>query len=96
VLFDETFILNPTSNGEGRIIKGIIHQTTNLGQQIARANTGFEGHAQGLEVVLPPTPNQFQNELDNLLCQVIQEVGQMKNGSIGFGTRDNTSRNIIG
>jgi len=65
VLFDETFILNPTSNGEGQIVKGIIHQTTNLGQQIIGSNTKFEGHAQGMEVVLPPTPNQSQNELDN-------------------------------
>jgi hypothetical protein len=46
-------------------LKKIIHQTTNFGQQITRSNTEFEGHAQGVEVVLPPTPNQFQNELDN-------------------------------
>jgi hypothetical protein len=38
VLFDETPIANldlammdPTSNGEGRIVKGIIHQTIDLG-----------------------------------------------------------------
>ncbi len=58
MLFDETFILNPTSNG-------IIHHTTGLDQQIVGSNTGFERHAQGVEVVLPLTPNQFQNKLDN-------------------------------
>ncbi len=40
-------------------------RNTNLGQQIIGSNTEFEGHAQGMEVMLPPTPNQSQNELDN-------------------------------
>lgn len=72
MLFDETPIANldlammdPTSNGEGRIVKGIIHQTIDLGQQIVGSNIGFKGHAQGVEVVLQPAPNQSQNELDS-------------------------------
>jgi len=52
VLFDETPIVNPTSNGESRIVIEIIHQITNIGQ-IAISNTRFEGHAQGVGVVLP-------------------------------------------
>jgi hypothetical protein len=44
VLFDETPLANPTSNGEGQIIIEIIHKITNL-SQIARSSTRFEGHA---------------------------------------------------
>jgi hypothetical protein len=43
VLFDETFVVNPTSNGEGWIVKKNIHQITNLGQ-IVGSNIGFERH----------------------------------------------------
>jgi hypothetical protein len=45
VLFNDTFIWNPISNGEDRMMKGIIHQTTDLVQQIARSNIGFERHS---------------------------------------------------
>jgi hypothetical protein len=56
VMFDETFVANPTSNGEGWIVKKNIHQITNLGQ-IVGSNIGFERHAQGVGVVLPITLN---------------------------------------
>jgi hypothetical protein len=58
MLFDETFIMNPTWNGDDQIIKEIINKTTALGQIIG-LNVGFEGHEQGVGVVLPIAPNQF-------------------------------------
>ncbi len=64
MLFDETFIMNPTWNKDGQIIKEIIDKTIDLGQNIG-SNVGFEGHAQGVGVVLPIAPNQFQDELDS-------------------------------
>ncbi len=65
MLFDETFIMNPTWNGNGQIIKKFIDKTIDLGQIIG-SNVGFEGHAQGVGVVLPIAPNQFQDEFDSL------------------------------
>jgi len=40
MLFDETFIMNPTWNGNGQIIKKIIDKTIDLGQIIG-SNVGF-------------------------------------------------------
>ncbi len=56
VLFDETPVTNPKSNGVGQIIKEIIHQITNLGQ-ISVSSIGFEGHAQGVGVVISTVLN---------------------------------------